>query len=699
MLLAVALATAVLVLGPVSSDAAASATAVAPLWASSDSVPVGFDIDAPFTVVGDPIIEDPHIDTDDGQPLTDAEIEEILEITNEPAVADLPPGMAFATTDQVYSWTAPGQIDVTLTAKSYVPDAAIDIVHQTFVEFREFIDLDLTSSASHKIEISWVSLPASTLASASTTYVIADQDGQSFLIPLLLADTLADTNHSSAASMRVFINADMDWDLTLNPTDQAIARHYLKSVMLHEVGHGLGFTAALSSPADADTAKMTPWSEQLYIGQNLSTPWSTLRSTGVQTNDVWFLNNDGTWERVYDPLSWQSGSSFSHLNEATYRPHFGAPSDPGTLMTPASGIGEISHVDGVIAGVLSRLGYQTFASPAAPIISASYQNQQTVVAVSPGHDSAANVPAKLWIAELRTDAGALLQTMTVDATSRSITLPGELAPGDYQLRVTANVDGNTTTSELDFSTSSSSGTTTSSSLPPTTPSTTSPPTSQPTTTAPPATQPTTTTTSAPPFYANCDQVRAANQAPILSSNPSFRSAFDPDHDGIGCERSITVGTNEPALSTDSPQIWYRFQIARLYSAYFGRYPEQGGWEYWNTRFVADAPLADMSQFFSQSDEFQALYGDSLTNTEFVALVYQNVLLREGEPGGMAYWSSELDHGLNRGEMMIGFSESIEFIFNSGPTSTNTCWQATDIEDTIGIRKSYACAAGETPNPN
>jgi micrococcal nuclease len=38
-----------------------------------------------------------------------------------------------------------------------------------------------------------------------------------------------------------------------------------------------------------------------------------------------------------------------------------------------------------------------------------------------------------------------------------------------------------------------------------------------------------------PYYANCTEVRAAGAAPIYPGQPGFRSSFDRDNDGIGCE--------------------------------------------------------------------------------------------------------------------------------------------------------------------
>ncbi len=110
-------------------------------------------------------------------------------------------------------------------------------------------------------------------------------------------------------------------------------------------------------------------------------------------------------------------------------------------------------------------------------------------------------------------------------------------------------------------------------------------------------------------------------------------------------------------------------LVRLYTAYFRRIPDYGGLMYWfNTMYPSSgggAGLADVSQAFAQSAEFVGTYG-ALDNAGFVALVYQNVLGRDAEPAGFAYWLDMLNRGMTRGQMMIGFSESIE---NQSVTAT------------------------------
>ena len=167
----------------------------------------------------------------------------------------------------------------------------------------------------------------------------------------------------------------------------------------------------------------------------------------------------------------------------------------------------------------------------------------------------------------------------------------------------------------------------------------------------------------------------------MASNAS-RFDFQP-LPGCGAEVS------EPEMDAAAPEAWYRFQVARLYSAYFERYPDAAGWEYWNTEFVHGTDLFDMSNYFTESDEFRTAYGSAVTDSEFVELVYNNVMDRSSDEVGKAYWLSELAKGMTHGEMMVFFSESAEFTVKSGPTVTGGCWNS-------NVVASYGCAAPGTP---
>ncbi|HEU4387439.1 MAG TPA: DUF4214 domain-containing protein, partial [Blastocatellia bacterium] len=107
-------------------------------------------------------------------------------------------------------------------------------------------------------------------------------------------------------------------------------------------------------------------------------------------------------------------------------------------------------------------------------------------------------------------------------------------------------------------------------------------------------------------------------------------------------------------------------VDRLYRAYFLRRPDYGGIQFWVRSYRLGTPLNSISDAFAASQEFTSTYG-SLNNTQFVTLVYNNVLNRPPDPGGLAFWVGQLDSGAKtRGQVMLGFSDSTEYrnlIFN------------------------------------
>ncbi|MEL6985798.1 MAG: DUF4214 domain-containing protein, partial [Actinomycetota bacterium] len=102
------------------------------------------------------------------------------------------------------------------------------------------------------------------------------------------------------------------------------------------------------------------------------------------------------------------------------------------------------------------------------------------------------------------------------------------------------------------------------------------------------------------------------------------------------------------------------QINRLYQAYFLRLADQSGFDYWLSQRSGGAALADISAAFADSTEFRNRYG-SLSDETFVDLVYANVLNRVADTEGRAHWISVLEQGTPRGEVMVGFAESAEYV--------------------------------------
>ena len=101
-------------------------------------------------------------------------------------------------------------------------------------------------------------------------------------------------------------------------------------------------------------------------------------------------------------------------------------------------------------------------------------------------------------------------------------------------------------------------------------------------------------------------------------------------------------------------------VFRLYWAFFDRKPEVGGAQYWVGRYDQCVSILDITWSFGNSNEFANTYG-SLSDRDYVTLVYNNVLDRVPEDKGYQYWLRLLSDGtLNRSEMMLYFSLSDEF---------------------------------------
>ncbi len=101
-------------------------------------------------------------------------------------------------------------------------------------------------------------------------------------------------------------------------------------------------------------------------------------------------------------------------------------------------------------------------------------------------------------------------------------------------------------------------------------------------------------------------------------------------------------------------------LTRLYYAFFDRAPDAGGYAFWLDQVTNGRPIADAAEQFAVSDEFVTTYG-TLTNAEFIDRIYQNVLDRAGDAGGVTFWLGELDSGnRTRGEVVLGISDSAEF---------------------------------------
>ena len=111
---------------------------------------------------------------------------------------------------------------------------------------------------------------------------------------------------------------------------------------------------------------------------------------------------------------------------------------------------------------------------------------------------------------------------------------------------------------------------------------------------------------------------------------------------------------------------------RAYQAAFDRKPDTAGLKYWVDKMDAGSSLAEVALGFVQSAEFQKQHTATDTNS-MITSFYQNVLHRDPDATGMAYWSNAAATGTQTHEMLAAFSESTENVNNTAAALKNGVW--------------------------
>jgi hypothetical protein len=116
------------------------------------------------------------------------------------------------------------------------------------------------------------------------------------------------------------------------------------------------------------------------------------------------------------------------------------------------------------------------------------------------------------------------------------------------------------------------------------------------------------------------------------------------------------------------------QAARLYDTVLDRLPDAGGLSGWTGTLKSGWSLKAVAGGFTGSAEFQQKYG-ALDDVGFVRQLYRNVLDREGEQSGVDAWTGGLKGGMSRSDVVLDFSESQEHINKMAPYIDDGIWYA------------------------
>lgn len=139
---------------------------------------------------------------------------------------------------------------------------------------------------------------------------------------------------------------------------------------------------------------------------------------------------------------------------------------------------------------------------------------------------------------------------------------------------------------------------------------------------------------------------------------------------IGFER-ITLQNGSFLFDVPGDDVPFTY---RLYSAAFARTPDEPGLRFWND--ARNDGLGDraLSRAFVNSPEFAEKFGADPTDEAFIEALYGNVLLREPDADGEAFWLDAFSSGaLDRVDMLLAFSESAENVTRNEENYDDGVW--------------------------
>ncbi len=112
-----------------------------------------------------------------------------------------------------------------------------------------------------------------------------------------------------------------------------------------------------------------------------------------------------------------------------------------------------------------------------------------------------------------------------------------------------------------------------------------------------------------------------------------------------------------ARSLANTEYWAGESLDRMYRDVLGRGPDPEGRAYWLAELSTGLRFQDLGTYFYGSQEYADRAGSS---EAYVRALYQNLLGRDPDPGGLAYWVDELVSGRARPSAVAsGFYASIE----------------------------------------
>lgn len=314
----------------------------------------------------------------------------------------------------------------------------------------------ISSPVTIRISANWETLGTNVLGSATPYTYYRNFDGAQKLdiwYPIALAEKMAgkDLNDTNDPDIYASFNsAQAAWYFG---TGDPANKYDLTSVVLHEIGHGLGITHSYevsSGTGQIQSFFVLPVIYETFLqnasGKNLVenfTSPSTTLGTQLTSGNLFFNSPSvaavsSNLARIYAPATYTAGSSIAHLNESTY-----PAGDANSLMTPSFSAGEINHNPGPLAmAMLNDMGWNEIHVTHTAISNTETVNQDFNVVCQIVKDTNYDPNSvKLTYTINSVLQPALTMTATSNADEFSVAIPKPVTPSvvtDYAYYISVN---------------------------------------------------------------------------------------------------------------------------------------------------------------------------------------------------------------------------------------------------------------------